>query len=373
MNQKNECREMIIRLHETPNIGWHTINKAVSAAMWQDDRNMRAERWRELGLKPQQANAAAAAMQMSYEKVEKLYEQVGATIVTYMDEEYPEPLKQIADYPWVLYAKGRIELLTRPLLAIVGTRVPSAYGKHTTMKLAEELSHEYLTIVSGLASGVDSLAHEAALKGPGSTIAVMGTGINEVYPPNHQSLYRRIAEQGLVITETPMGVKLHPGMFPLRNRIIAGMTFGTIVVEAAVSSGSLITADMAIQASREVFAVPGPINSPKSVGTNHLIRDSGAKLITSAADVIAELTPLQGQLEKLRREAAAGGRSARAAEPILTEEEDRLYRILQEKPLTMNELHELSALPFGHLNALLINLTIKRKIQQQSGSIYMAL
>ncbi|MBW7457190.1 DNA-protecting protein DprA, partial [Paenibacillus sepulcri] len=212
-------------------------------------------------------------------------------------------------------------------------------------------------------------AHVGALPSPGGTIAVLGTPIDKVYPAENRSLYREIGYggNGLIVSEVPLGTPFHPGLFPLRNRIIAGLSLGTIVIEAAERSGSLITADQAFDMSREVFALPGPISSPKSGGTNMLIRTGTAKLISSVEHVLEEY---EGRLP-LPHEGSAGDREQDAREDItLSKDEAFIYTLLKDKPLSSDELHELTSFPFGLLHATLINLTVKRKIEQHPGSIY---
>ncbi|MNZ72786.1 hypothetical protein D3C78_911740 [compost metagenome] len=202
---------------------------------------------------------------------------------------------------------------------------------------------------------------------------MLSTPINTCYPPENLSLFHKIAEHGLLVSETPIGTALHPGQFPQRNRIIAGLSVGTVVVEGAKRSGSLITAQQALDMSRELFAIPGPISSPKSEGPNELIKRGEAKLVSTAKDIIEELDWLPGVLETYRRKDALDANKQAAPRVELSSEEQKIVSLLQEQPLSINDLHELSAIPFGHLNALLLNLCIKRKIELQPGSIYIAL
>lgn len=204
------------------------------------------------------------------------------------DPLYPAALLEVADPPLLLHAVGRTELLATPSLGIVGSRNPTPQGNENARAFARSLSRAGLTIVSGLALGIDGAAHEGALDGCGSTIAVLGTGIDLVYPKRHLELANRIAREGLLLSECPLGSPPLAQHFPQRNRIIAGLSMGTLVVEAAVQSGSLITARLASEAGREVFAIPGSIHSPQSRGCHALIRQ-GAKLVESAADVLEEL------------------------------------------------------------------------------------
>jgi DNA processing protein len=214
--------------------------------------------------------------------------QAGHSIVTLADESYPRPLLEIADPPALLYAHGRVELLARSALAIVGSRNATQQGEANAEALARALSSAGLTIVSGLALGIDAAAHRGGLAAAGSTIAVLGTGIDVVYPSRNAALAAEIAERGLLVSEFPLGTAPAAQNFPRRNRLISGLSRGCLVVEAALASGSLITARAAVEQGREVFAIPGSIHSPLSKGCHALIK-SGAKLAESAEDVLTEL------------------------------------------------------------------------------------
>jgi DNA processing protein len=212
----------------------------------------------------------------------------GHWIVTLADEAYPRQLLEIADPPALLYARGRMELLTRNALAVVGSRNATQQGEANAEAMASALSAAGLTIVSGLALGIDAAAHRGGLTGAGSTIAVLGTGIDVAYPSRNAALAAEIAERGLLISEFPLGAPPAAQNFPRRNRLISGLARGCLVVEAALASGSLITARAAAEQGREVFAIPGSIHSPLSKGCHALIK-SGAKLVESADDVLTEL------------------------------------------------------------------------------------
>jgi DNA processing protein len=204
------------------------------------------------------------------------------------DPDYPAALLETADPPLLLYAIGRIELMRSESLAIVGSRNPTPQGREDAQAFATELGRAGLTTVSGMALGIDGAAHAGALESPASTVAVVGTGLDRVYPKRHLGLAKRIADDGLIVSEYSLGTPPLAPNFPLRNRIIAGMTRGTLVVEAALQSGSLITARLAVEAGRDVFAIPGSIHAPQSKGCHALIKQ-GAKLVESALDVLEEL------------------------------------------------------------------------------------
>ena len=221
------------------------------------------------------------------DEMEKL-ERHGVKVVAYEDPSYPSRLKEIYDYPPVLYVKGNLPAQDEPCLAVVGTRRPTIYGRQVAEDIVTDLVHSKITIVSGLARGIDSVAHRAALDAGGKTIAVFASGLDIIYPRENARLAEAIVEHGALLSEHPLGVKPKPESFPLRNRIMSGLSLGVLVVEAGERSGALITAHQAIEQNREVFAVPGSILSPVSQGTNRLIQE-GAKLVCSHTDILQEL------------------------------------------------------------------------------------
>ncbi len=375
-NRSLLSKRMVIASHEIPGIGWHTIDKLVKQRFWERPK------WTlhdliAAGLREFQAKAAIERFKdcdwYNIEEQPDLLGPIGAARLTPYDAEYPELLRQIAQPPWVLYVKGRIELLQRQAIAVVGTRVPTAYGRHTAERMAKELSEAGVTVVSGLAKGIDRIAHEAALSGEGSTIAVLPTPINACYPAQHESLFQRIAEQGLLISENPIGSTLHPGQFYQRNRIIAALSRATIVVEGAMQSGSLITADHATEMNRELFAVPGPISSPKSEGPNELIRKGRAFLISSIDQIFEELNWLKSSIDASKQTTGYNSLTGNKVDQELPANEQKIVELLQDRAMSIEDIHELSAIPFGQLNGLLLNLCIKRKIELQPGSIYVVL
>jgi len=215
-------------------------------------------------------------------------EKVGAVAITPDDLAYPESFRQLADAPFLLFAAGDLELLGRPGIGIVGTREPTAYGRESATALAGELAREGYAIVSGMAKGIDAAAHVAALSAGGTTVGVLGQGIDVVYPRENARLFRAVRERGLLITELPPGAEPLAGNFPRRNRLISALSEGVLVVEMAVKSGAQHTVAYALEQGKEVFAVPGPIGSPMSAGTNQLLKE-GARLVTSSADILEEL------------------------------------------------------------------------------------
>jgi DNA processing protein len=284
-------------------------------------------------------------------------EAAGRQVVTLGDAAYPAALLQTADPPLLLYAQGRLELLQRPALAIVGSRNPTPQGADNARAFALHLARSGYTIVSGLALGIDGAAHEGALAagGPASTIAVVGTGMDRVYPSRHRELAHRIAEQGLLLSEFDLATPPLPVNFPLRNRLIAGLSQGTLVVEAALASGSLITARCAAEAGREVFAIPGSIHAPQSRGCHALIKQ-GAQLVESAEDILAELRP---------------GALARAAEEVAAAPEgDPLLAALGHDPATLDALVARCGWSPQRLAARLLELELDGRIARLPGGLY---
>ncbi len=219
----------------------------------------------------------------------KRLNKVGGRVVTLWDKEYPDLLKRIYDPPVFLFVLGKIAKQDSASVAIVGTRRPSTYGQQIAEEFSRGLAKLGITTVSGLARGVDTIVHASTLKAGGRTLAVIGSGIDVYYPPENRKLQEQIAESGAVISEFPMGAKPDAPNFPRRNRLISGISLGTIVIESAEDGGAMITATTALDQNREVFAVPGNINEKRSEGTNKLIRDGRAKLVTSLEDVFEEL------------------------------------------------------------------------------------
>jgi len=273
------------------------------------------------------------------------------SLIALGDPHYPVALLQTADPPLLLYAVGRIELLAAPSLGIVGSRNPTPQGAENARAFARSLSQAGLTIVSGLALGIDGAAHDGALDGAGSTIAVLGTGIDRVYPKRHLELAHRIARSGLLLSEYPLGSEPLAHHFPQRNRIIAGLSLGTLVVEAALQSGSLITARLASEAGREVFAIPGSIHSPQSRGCHALIRQ-GAKLVETAADVLEELR-LPGTIA--------------VAEPAEPAELDPLLEAMGFDAVTLDELAQRTGIAPAELSARLLDLELTGEVARLPG------
>lgn len=282
-------------------------------------------------------------------------EQPGNHLITLADKHYPQALLQIADPPPLLYAKGRLSMLKRPGLAIVGSRHASAQGEKNAEDFAAVLSQHGLCIVSGMALGIDGAAHRGALKAQGGTIAVVGTGLDIVYPSRHRELAHQIAEHGLLISEFALGTPSRAQNFPRRNRLISGMSLGCLVVEANVQSGSLITARLAAEQGREVFAIPGSIHSPLSKGCHQLIKQ-GAKLVDCIQDIVDELG--------LAQQASAAHGEETAAEP------HPLLDCMGYDPVSMETLVERSGLTSDSLSAMLLVLELENKVSSLPGGRY---
>ena len=297
--------------------------------------------------------------------------QLGCRLLTWDEPAYPQLLREIYDPPPLLYVKGNAELLGRHAIAIVGTRRPSPYGNQMAERLARDLAERGLVIVSGLARGIDSTAHKGALASPrGATIGVLGTGIDVIYPKENKKLYAQMEERGAIISEFPIGTFPAPQNFPIRNRIIAGMSLGTVVVEGAQYSGSLITARLAMESNREVFGVPGNATQPASFGQNHLIKQ-GAKLVTGWEDVIEELpTEIRAQLVPVETPDAA--ERASLFEESLSETERALFGLLgTDEARHVDELVETSGLNSSEVLAALFELEMKGIVRQMPGKQFL--
>lgn len=281
----------------------------------------------------------------------------GHALIPYTDARYPAALRDIPQAPVALFCKGKVALLTEPQVAIVGARSASPQGLENAKAFASELSRRGLVITSGLALGIDGAAHRGALEGGGATIAVCATGLDRVYPARHQALAREIAARGLLVSEFPVGVEALAENFPRRNRIIAGLALGTLVVEAALESGSLITARYASEQGREVFAIPGSIHNPMARGCHRLLRN-GAKLTETADDVLAELAP------QLRASLAS-------AEPRTTAPHPELLAALGDTPQSADDLATRCPMDIGSLSAALLELELGGWVSTTGDGRYM--
>ena len=295
----------------------------------------------------------------------------GVRLLTWDEPEYPQRLREIYDPPPLLYVRGNIELLNRHLISIVGSRRPTPYGNQMAEKLGRDLADRGLVIVSGLARGIDSCAHKGALSSlTGATIGVLGCGIDVIYPKENKKIFAEMEKRGAIISEFAMGTFPGPQNFPIRNRIISGMSVGTVVVEGAQYSGSLITARLAMEFGREVYGVPGNATQPTSFGPNQLIKQ-GAKLVTSWEDVIEELpTPIRAEL--LPVETASSEERALLVEKDLAPAEGTLYHLLGvDESRHVDDLVELSGLTSSEVLAALFDLELKGVVRQLPGKQFL--
>jgi DNA processing protein len=288
----------------------------------------------------------------------------GVTLVRYTDTEYPARLRTISDPPPLLYVKGALSPIDERAMAIVGSRSASDYGRRVARDLARGLASYGFTVISGLARGIDGMAHETALNSGGRTIAVLGSGVERAYPPEHDKLYQRIAEHGAVISELPIGTKPMAFNFPARNRLISGLSLGVVVVEATEKSGSLITASLAIDQGREVFAVPGEVGSSRSRGAHRLIRQ-GAKLVETVDDILEEIAP---QLP--RQSVAATKHDARRLPQNSSAAIQKVFAMLQERSLQVDEIIERSGLVPAEVLGILLDLELQGYLRQLPGKFY---
>jgi DNA processing protein len=289
----------------------------------------------------------------------------GCRIVVQDDPEYPELLKQIYDPPVVLYIRGALLPKDKNAVALVGSRMTTHYGIEVARKLAYQLAYLGVTVISGGARGIDSAAHQGALSAKGRTVAILGTGINIIWPAENKELYERIAANGAVVTQFPFNRPGDKQSFPIRNRIVAGMTLGTVVVEANLSSGALITANFATEYGRQVFAVPGRIDSPRSKGCHDLIK-KGAKLCEGAEDILSEFEYLFPPTNRSPTATETGVLPAIE----LSENEQKVHDTLSMEESTVDEVIRRSGLPPSAVSVALLSLEMKRLIRQLPGKLF---
>ena len=282
----------------------------------------------------------------------------GAKVFTRDSPEYPRHLREIYNPPIVLYVWGTLIERDHRAVSVVGSRKTSHYGLECAKKLSYQMAYAGLTVVSGLARGIDTAAHQGALAAQGRTVAVIGSGLMQLYPPENQGLAEKIAESGAVVTEFPMEFPPARENFPYRNRIVAGWGAGLLVVEAGLNSGALITAGQAIDHGRQVYAVPGPIDRPTAAGSNRLIQQ-GAKLVTGAGDILDDLNIL------IPRETAA--RSNPATSETLTDEEQAVLKCLEEGETSLDDLLTKCRLPIQKVSSTLLALEMKRRVKALPG------
>jgi DNA processing protein len=290
----------------------------------------------------------------------------GIAIVPFTNPNYPARLRTIADPPPFLYVKGNILTDDDKAVAIVGSRSASEYGRRVARDLARGLVSLGFTVVSGMARGIDGSAHESALQAGGRTIAVLGSGVERAYPAEHETLYRRIGENGAVLSELPIGTRPLAFNFPARNRLISGLSLGVVVVEATEKSGSLITAPLAVEQGREVFAVPGEVGSSRSRGAHRLIRQ-GAKLVESVDDIIEEIAP-----QLLDRTGSATQRAPRVLPQNAGDATRTIFALLQENTLQVDQVIERTGMSAAQVLETLLDLELQGLLRQLPGKIYRA-
>jgi DNA processing protein len=290
----------------------------------------------------------------------------GCHILIQSDENYPASLREIYDPPLVLYVKGELTAKDKNAVAMVGSRQTTHYGIETARKLAYQLAYVGVTVVSGGARGIDTAAHQGALSAKGRTVAVLGTGINIIFPTENAELFERIAANGAVITQFPFNRPADKQSFPIRNRIVAGMTLGTVVVEANLSSGALITANFATEYGRQIFAVPGRIDSPRSKGCHELIK-KGAKLCEGAEDVLSEFEYL---FPTSNRPAAPNETGVLPALELSANEQKVFDALKTDDELTTDEVIRASGLPSSAVSVTLLSLEMKRVVRQLPGKLF---
>lgn len=295
----------------------------------------------------------------------KRIDEFGCHVVTQEDDAYPELLRQIYDPPIVLYVKGELRSADKNGVAIVGSRQTTHYGIEVARKFGYQLGYVGVTVVSGGARGIDTAAHQGTLSAKGRTIAVLGTGINIVFPPENRELFERIAASGAVISQYPFNRSADKQSFAIRNRIVAGMTLGTVVVEANLTSGALITSNFATEYGRQVFAVPGRIDSPRSKGCHELIK-KGAKLCEGAEDILSEFEYLFPSSNRPPAPNETGILPALA----LSDHEQRVYDALTSEPAPMDEVIRHSGLPASTVSVSLLSLEMKRIVRQMPGKLF---
>lgn len=381
----NECDALLI-LNAIPGVGNATVRKLVSfCGSAQKLLSLNAAELQAQSFIPTKTidNILHFPKEKFFEAEQRRIKKHSVKIITFMDDHYPASLCEIPDAPVVLYVKGELPLNQSLSMAIVGSRRASFYGVSTSAKFGVRLAELGFTVVSGMARGVDAAAHKGALRVGGQTIAVLGSGLANIYPSENRKLFEQIVETGAVISEFPMETAPLPYNFPRRNRIISGLSLGVIVVEAAQRSGALITADFALEQGREVFAVPGKIDHPASRGVHNLIKQ-GAKLVMCVDDILEDLKPhVAVHLESRRNSTSerqnsrvpenkiwgSGDRGAGDQPAELSDQEHKVLNRISDKPVHVDELAQScgSSVP---VMSVLLQLELKRLVKQLPGKLF---
>ena len=311
---------------------------------------------------------------INLQREKELIEKNEVRLLTLFDEDYPANLKHSFLPPPLLYVRGELEKADRFAISVVGSRMSTTYGRTATDEIVQELVQAGIVIVSGLAMGIDAAAHQSAIRHGGRTFAVVANGLARCYPAEHRGLMEEIIRHGAVISEYPMDEEPARMNFPERNRIIAALGLGTIVAEAPTKSGALITAEMALDENRALYAIPGDINRKSAQGTNNLIRTGAARMITSGKDVLEDL---QGQLRGLLREHLPGEEESPKPQLALSEEEEKIYTIIADGPMALDEIadrlqNNASPIGRGRLATILLSLEMKKAVRQLPGKVFKA-
>jgi DNA processing protein len=317
---------------------------------------------KELASRIRKISAQKDSIQKFLEKEIKALDKLGGRIITVWDEDFPPLLKKIYDPPLVLSVIGQFDEKDKYSIAVVGTRQPTNYGKIQTEKIVTDLVGQNITIVSGLARGIDSTAHSSALKNNGRTIAIIGSGLDVIYPAENKKLFNEIKEKGAIISEFNLGTLPNAENFPKRNRIISGLTLGTLVIETAITGGAMQTARLALDQNREVFAVPGNLGVKQSEGTNMLIQRGEAELIKSAEDI---LTELELKLKPVL------GKNIPKEQKDLTIFEEKIFNCLLSEPLQIDKIAEMTDLSTSDCLVNLLSLEFKGMVKQLPGKMFM--
>jgi DNA processing protein len=353
----------MVRLNLAPNVGPVTFARLLEA-FGEPERIVTASAGELMQVQGVGRATADAIRSVSDEQVDAEFAQAaefGASIIAFGEDAYPEGLRNIPDPPLVLYVRGELIEADALAVAMVGVRSASLYGRKQAGRLSSGLASFGFTIVSGMARGIDTACHEGALRAGGRTIAVLGTGLGEIYPPENAELCMRIAQTGAVVSELPMHMPPAAGNFPRRNRIVSGLSLGVVVVEAGTRSGALITARHAMEQNREVFAVPGMVDSPGSAGCHRLIRD-GACLVENPADVIEQLGPLAETVTTQNM-----GKVTRPQALNLNDREKQVYAQLDGAPKLLDGLMDATGLSVSELNSTLTILEMRRLVTRLPG------
>ncbi|GFR37744.1 DNA processing protein DprA [Insulibacter thermoxylanivorax] len=366
-------RDWLFGLKEIPGIGLVTVQnflkhmeKHINQGLFPDVSQLSIKDLRSFGIPEDKARAIKQTMTEDFiaERYER-YRKAGVQVIVDGDEAYPPLLREIYQRPYVFYVKGDIEKLKHPSIAVVGTRRATPYGKRAARRLVSELCAAGLGIVSGMARGIDTEAHRTSLAEGAPSAAVLGTGLDIIYPRENALLIDRMAQEGVLVSEWPLGTPASKGLFHLRNRIISGLTLGTLVVEAGMKSGALITAEYAVEQDRDVYFVPGSIFSEQSQGTLAEIKNFPSQCVTSGVEIAEKYTHIISRLRPSSRKPSARVK--------LTEDERRVLEIIAEKERSIDEILELTQYQFGHLHTVLLSLLIKKQIQKTPGSTYVSI